>query len=253
MIRVVLVDDEPLAREALRILLARESDVAVVGEADGAAAAVRTIRGERPDLVLLDVQMPDGDGFGVLEDVAPDHLPEVIFVTAHDRYALRAFERFALDYLLKPVDPGRFTKSMARARRLLGANGGLDGRHRLGALLDALEGKRLESDDLPLTHFPVKVQNHFRIVHAHEVRWIGAAGNYVLLHARDGEHLIRMTLSELERRLDPRTFARIHRRTIVSLASVREIAALGHGAHDVVLDDGTRLRLGREYRDRLAR
>jgi two-component system LytT family response regulator len=250
MIRAMIVDDEPLALEALRILLSREPDVEIVAEAENAAGAVEGILAHRPDLLLLDIQMPDADGFQVIARVASRHLPAVVFVSAHDQHAVRAFDVFALDYVLKPVDPERLRIAVERSRRALGTRYDA-GRERLGALLDALEGNPLgESTALPgcISRFTVRARNRYRVVQARDVRWIESAGNYVTLHAADGQHLVRATLSGLERRLDPAVFARIHRRCIVNVGNVREIADRGHGRYDVVLEDGTRLGLGREYR-----
>lgn len=248
----MVVDDEPLALESLRRLLAREPDVEIVGEADSAASAVEGILERRPDLVLLDIQMPDADGFEVLARVAPTHLPAIVFVTAHDAHAVRAFEVFALDYVLKPVDPARLRTAVDRFRRTARASDD-DGRERLGMLLDALSGRPPDGATTPgvLTRFTVRTRDRYHLVPASDVRWIASAGNYAALHTPDGEHLVRATLASLERRLDPAVFVRIHRTRIVNVEHVRELVARGHGDYDVVLDDGTRLGLGREYRARI--
>lgn len=251
MIRVVLVDDEPVAREGLRLWLASEPDVRVVGEAGSPAEAVSLIRRERPDLVFLDVQMPDGDGFDVVEGVAAEVLPEVIFVTAHERHALRAFDVSALDFLLKPVREERFRAALAKARAELGRGEGRDGPVRLAALLDHVRRPSEAGGARPIERFAVRTRDRFVMVSASDVEWIGAAGNYAELHLRNEAHLVRSTMAELEAGLAPDRFARIHRATIVRLECVREVIPATHGDYDVVLADGTTLKMSRRFRARL--
>ena len=250
MIRVALVDDEPLAREGLRLWLARESDVTVVGEAGTPAEAVALLRAERPDLVFLDVQMPGGDGFGVLEAAGAEHLPEVVFVTAHEKHALRAFDLAALDFLLKPVGEERFRLALARARVELARGSERAGPARVSALLDHVHAVRT-GGTRRIERFAVRTRDRFVIVPAADVRWIAAAANYAELHVADGTHLVRATLAELEAGLDPARFARIHRGTIVRLDFVREVVPAAHGDCDVVLRDGEVLKLSRRFRSRL--
>ena len=251
MIRVVLVDDEPVAREGLCLWLSQEPDVEVVGEAGSPAAAIALILRERPDVVFLDVQMPEGDGFAVVEGIAASHLPEVIFVTAHERHALRAFDLAALDFLLKPVREDRFRVALDRARRELGRGDAREGPARLSALLDRVRAPGGGEGPRRIERFAVRERDRFVLVPAADVRWIGAAGNYAELHLARATHLVRATMSELEAGLDPAAFARIHRGTIVRIACVREVIPAAHGDFDVVLDDGGQLRLSRRYRDRL--
>jgi two-component system LytT family response regulator len=250
MIRVALVDDEPVAREGLRLWLADEPDTTVVGEAGDANGAIALVLRERPDLLFLDVQMPGGDGFDVLEAVAGEHLPEIVFVTAHERHALQAFDVSALDFLLKPVREERFRAALERARREFSRGGAREGPARLSRLLDHLH-RPAEAGAPRLERFAVRTRDRFVIVRASEVLWIGAAGNYAELHAGGATHLVRATLSELEAGLDPAQFARIHRGTLVRLDEVREVVPATHGDYDVVLRDGTVLKMSRRFRARV--
>ena len=254
MIRTLLVDDEPLAREGLRVRLGVVNDVEIVGEAGDGPEAVEQLLALRPDLVFLDVQMPGIDGFGVLERVAADHLPLVIFVTAFDEFALRAFEVNAIDYLLKPIAGTRLEESLARVRRELGTEGSGGTRERVVRLLDTV---RSESEPGPPAgptlrgRFLVREGDRYLVIKAGEITWITAAGNYVELHLGARSVLLRMTLSELERQLDPGRFARIHRSTIVALDEIREIVPEWHGDSEVILRSGQVLRMSRKYRGRL--
>lgn len=239
-LRIVIVDDEPKAREKLRRYLAEDSRVRVVGEAGDGVSAVRIIEEEHPDLVLLDIQMPEMDGFDVIAALDLERLPGVIFTTAHDQHAIRAFEVAALDYLLKPIDRVRLEEAVERAtHRIRTRAGGTD------RAVRALEETR------PLTRFLVRSRGRMHLVPVDEVDWIGAAGNYVELHVGSETHLVRGTLQSLERRLPQTTFARIHRSTIVNLDRVRALHPWSHGDFQVELRDGTELRLSRRYRDRL--
>jgi two-component system LytT family response regulator len=251
MIRVVLVDDEPVAREGLRIWLASEPDLTIVGEAGTPAAAIALLLAERPDLVFLDVQMPEGDGFSVLEAVSREHVPEVVFVTAHERHALRAFEVSALDFLLKPVREERFHAALAKARREIARGESREGPAKLSALLDRLRGGGDPDGPRRIERFAVRTRDRFVIVPAAEVEWISAAGNYAELHVGSATHLVRATLAELEEGLDPARFARIHRGTLVRLDRVREVIPATHGDYDVILDGGHTLRMSRRYRTRI--
>lgn len=272
--RVAIVDDEPLARDGLRLWLATEPDVEIVGEACDGHEAVRTISETRPDLVFLDVQMPGLGGFQVLDAVASEHLPLVVFVTAYDAHALRAFEVHALDYLLKPIAETRFREALRRARAALVGADEADARDRLAGALDALAPARTDGParSAPATHaapptpatlpiadpaaapirrLAVRDGDRYVILRAEEVDWIGSAANYAELHARGATFLLRISLASLEARLDPNAFARIHRSTIVNVDRIKEIVPEWHGDFDVVLRDGTRLRLSRTFRDRL--
>jgi two-component system LytT family response regulator len=241
-LRSLIVDDEPLARRRLRTLLRSEPRVEIVGEADDGDRAVEAIRRLAPDLVWLDVQMPGLDGFGVLEAIGPDAVPGVIFVTAHDAYALRAFEAHAVDYLLKPFDRARLRESVDRAIRLAGSD---DLHRRLAELVADVVRRR------PLRRLVVRSSGRIYFVGVHEIDWLEAAGHYVTLHVGRDTHLIRDTMSRLEARLDPDRFARIGRGTIVNIDAIREIRPAFHGDLDVVVKTGVRLRASRSYAARL--
>jgi two-component system LytT family response regulator len=236
--RAVIVDDEPLARDSIRALLERERDVVVAGEASGAEAAALVAR-TRPDILFLDIQMPDVDGFELLRQIGTDAVPAVVFVTAYDRYALRAFEVHALDYLLKPFDDARFGDALARARgRVLAKRRGeID--DRIARMLDERRAQR----------FLVKVRDKSIVVDPAEIDWIEAADYYVSLHAGGTSHLLRQTMNEIEEQLDPRHFFRVHRSAIVNIDRVREIHPLFRGDCILVLRDGTRVKLSRTRRD----
>ena len=244
MIRALIVDDEPLARERLRTLLAREPDVTLVGEAGDGAAAVRAILEHRPDLVFLDVQMPEIDGFDVLEAVADAPAPAVIFATAFDRHALRAFEVHAIDYLLKPFDRARFAAALDRARVELAR--GEAAAPRLLAMLKGLSAHRPGARRLV-----VRDGGRVFFLPVDEVDWIEAAGNYVRLHAGAVQHLVRETMKSLAERLDPAVFARVHRSAIVNVDRIREMRAGFHGEYEIVLRSGARLQSSRGYSARL--
>jgi two-component system, LytTR family, response regulator len=239
-ITVLIVDDEPPARRGLRTLLEAEHDLVVVGEARSGAEAVTAIREWRPDLVFLDVQMPDGDGFEVVRQIGPDQMPVVIFSTAYDHYALQAFEAHALDYLLKPYDRARLESALARARGQLRRRTMDD---KLLALLTRVDdharyAQRLAVKSGARTHF-VPVAN---------VDYFEAEENYVRIHVGDRSWLMRETLTGLAERLDPLRFVRVHRSIIVQLLRVTSVESLASGEYDMVLASGKTLTSGRTYR-----
>jgi two-component system LytT family response regulator len=244
----VIVDDEPLARERIRDLLEDDADIDVVGECSNGLEAVETLSKVRPDLLFLDVQMPELDGFGVLETADPETIPTVVFVTAYDQYALKAFDVHALDYLLKPFDRERFQTAVDRAKRAINGGGTRDVDHRLISLLEELQDSRAN-----LRRIVVKSGGRVSFLRAEEVDWIEAAGNYVELHVGKDSHLLRETMSKLESRLDSQRFLRIHRRIIVNLERIRQLEGASHGEYVVVLGDGTRLSSSRGYREGLQR
>ena len=245
-LRVLIVDDEPLAREGLRLHLAELPGVEVVGEAADGEEAVRSIQGLDPDLVLLDVQMPGLDGFGVVQAMGAQGMPPVVFVTAFDEFAVRAFEAHALDYLLKPVDPDRLARAVERARERRRQERGRDLERRVLGLMEGLraEGRYLE-------RLAVRSGSRIVFVRVSEIDWIEASGNYARLHAGKSEYLLRETMSALEAQLDPRQFMRIHRSTLVRVDRIRELEPLYQGDYVVILEDGTRLTSSRSYRDKL--
>jgi two-component system, LytTR family, response regulator len=241
--RVVIVDDEPPARDKLRALVAADGRVDLVGEAGNGVSAVTVIERERPDLVLLDIQMPELDGFEVLEALELPRLPRVIFVTAYEAHAVRAFEIRAMDYLLKPVDPDRFRLAMDRA---LGSMADDDPDAIADRVHDMVRERHAATE--PIQRFVVRQRGRMLLVPVEDVGWIGAAGNYVELHAGTESYLVRGSLQDLEARLDPARFVRVHRSTIANAARIREIQPWSHGDLLLVLDDGTRLRMSRRYR-----
>lgn len=245
-IRALIVDDEPLARQRIRNLLKDEPDIEVVGECADGGEAVASIRDLRPDLVFLDVQMPVLDGFGVLEAVGPERMPAVIFVTAYDRYAIQAFEVNALDYLLKPFDRDRFRRALERARAQLGREPPAEVGERLAAAAEDARGAGRKT----LDRIVIKSGGRVFFLRAEEIDWIEAAGNYLRIHAGGEMHLLRETMSGLEARLDPQTFLRIHRSTIVNIERIQELQPLFHGDYVVILRDGTQLNLSRGYKQR---
>ena len=256
-IKAVIVDDEALARDAIRLRLKGEPDIEVVGEAADGADAVDLLRKIHPDLLFLDVQMPVMDGFEVIEHVPSEHLPIVVFVTAYDRYALKAFETHALDYLLKPFTASRFHAAIDRARLEVAKSGDRGTHQRLVELLEERRRARERPADRDgsgqgyLTRLAVKRNQRIALVGAADIDWIESSGNYAHLHAHGASYVVRMTMGELERRLDPSRFARIHRSTIVQIDRIEDIIAAWHGDFDVTLRDGTVLRLSRNYRDRV--
>jgi two-component system, LytTR family, response regulator len=267
MMRALIVDDEAIARRRLRRLCEREGDVEVIGECAAGREAVAAVAEHAPDVLFLDVQMPGLDGFGVLaalgEVAPPERTPAVVFVTAYDEHAVRAFDVHAADYLLKPVDPERFRVAVARVRGRLGEADAARRHAQLVAILGAGAGDTAALPPAP-AGLPVasgtpryrerllaKVDGRMYFVRAADIDWVEAEGNYVRLHVGREAHLIRETMADLERDLDPATFARIHRSTIVNLDRVREMQPWFSGEYVVILHDGTRLKLSRWYRDRL--
>ena len=250
-VRVMLVDDEPLGRERLRSLLSRETGVSLVGEASDGESAVGAIRNHRPDLVFLDVQMPGLTGFGVLERLGADVPPAVVFVTAHDRFALEAFEVHAVDYLLKPFDRERFQKALQRAvDRLRSARP-----DELSARLTAMIAQLQPPPAPPRTpeRIPVKTGNKVSFVALTDIDWVGSADNYVELHVGGHSHLLRETMGSMETRLPADKFVRLSRTSIVNTDRVKELQPLFHGEYSVTLKNGTKLTLSRSHRDQLAR
>jgi two-component system LytT family response regulator len=244
--RVLIADDEPLARERLRMLLASEEWVQIVAECQDGRETVGAIQKLQPDLVFLDVQMPGASGFDVIEGVGAARMPPVIFVTAYDRYALRAFDVHALDYLLKPFDRERFQQALGRARQQLerSSNGELERR-----LLELVQDLRPVAQ--PLERFVIKSGGRVFFVRADEIDWIEAAGNYVKLHVGVDSHLFRETMNALEARLDPDVFFRIHRSHIVNIERVKELQPWFNGEYVVFLRSGAKLTLSRGYREKL--
>ncbi|HEX6307584.1 MAG TPA: LytTR family DNA-binding domain-containing protein [Longimicrobiales bacterium] len=245
-IRAVIVDDEPLAREGVRLHLEAEPDIEVIGEAGSGEEAVTLIETVRPDLIFLDVQMPGLDGFGVLEALGPAHMPVTIFTTAYDQFALRAFDAHAIDYVLKPYDAERFRNAIQRARTQLSGRRKVQLDDRLDSLLDELRTRNQY-----LERLVVRSGGRILILRVADIDWVEAASNYVRLHAGGREYLLRETMTALESKLDPADFVRIHRSTIVRVDRIRELEPLFQGDYVVILDDNTRLTSSRGYREKL--
>lgn len=253
-IKTLVVDDEPLARRNLRVLLKGDAEVEIVGEAGSGPEALALISALSPDLVFLDIQMPEMDGFGVLEKIEAEEMPVIVFVTAFDRYALRAFEFHALDYLLKPFDDARFEKALLRAKRQVEQRAIKDLGGRLVALL---EGRDVSVQPEPqaaappkhLTRLLIKSAGRVSFLKVDEIDWIGAEDYYVKLHVGRKGHLLRETMGELEAKLDPSKFARIHRSSIVNLDRVKELRQHFNGDYLVLLHNGTELKLSRSRRE----
>lgn len=244
--RVLIIDDEPLACERIRTLLAGEPGIEILGECHDGKSAVIAIQSLTPDLVFLDVQMPEMDGFAVLENLRSGTMPVVIFVTAFDQYAIKAFEVCALDYLLKPFDRDRFSKALSRGREEHDRRSVSDLSERLRSVLDGLKGRKTWLDRLV-----IRSGGRVFFLRVDELDWVEAAGNYVRLHAGREEYLYRETMSRLEGTLDPEKFARIHRSAMVNVERVKELHPLFRGDYAVILRDGRKLTLSKAYRDRL--
>ena len=243
MIRALIVDDEPLARRGIRTRLLRDADdVEILMECTNGREAADHIRSTKPDLVFLDIQMPGMDGFDVIDAVGIEEMPVVIFVTAYDRHAVRAFDVHALDYVLKPIDDDRFAEALARAR----AHIDKERQSELGRRVASLMAERKGRDQ----RFVIKSGARISFVAADEIDWVEAAGDYVRLHAGKKAHLLRETMSKIEARLGE-VFLRIHRSTIVNADRIRELETYFNGEYFVILEDGTKLKLSRSYRDRL--
>lgn len=240
----LIVDDEVLARQGLRQLLARDPEMAAIHEARNGREAVDAIRTHRPDLVFLDVQMPELDAFGVIEEVGLDRMPLIVFVTAHDAHAIRAFEISAIDYLLKPVTAARFDQALARVKAQVRTPRA--GQEEIVALLETLAAPHRY-----LSRLALRSPGKTYFVNVNEVDWIAAAENYVELHVGDATHLLHVRMNALEEALDPGMFLRIHRSVIVNIERIQELHSAMHGEYVVVLRGGTRLQSSRTYHAKL--
>jgi two-component system, LytTR family, response regulator len=245
MISTLIVDDEPLARERIKRFLRDEEGIRLIGECKNGVEAIDTIGREKPDLVFLDIQMPEKNGFDVIKSFDPKDLPTIIFVTAYDQYALQAFDVHALDYLLKPFNRERIKRAVARAREHLDHKrmGNID--ERLNALIADIRGERKYLDRLV-----VKAVGRVFFLKTDEIDWIEAAGNYVKLHVGREAHMIRETMNGIESKLDPAKFLRIHRSTVVNIDRIKELHPMFSGDYAVILRNGTELALSRNYRER---
>ena len=245
---VLVVDDEPIAREGLKLLLGRQPQVESVLEARNGREAIALIREQRPDLVFLDVQMPRTDGFAVVHAIGAERMPPIIFVTAHDQYAIRAFEIAAIDYLLKPVTEERFELAFKRAIGRLRDASHEDATKQLMALLDAIANPPRQPE-----RFAVRSGENTLFVPVDEVDWIEAFQNYVRLHAGPVTHLLHVPMNTIEGVLDSNRFLRIHRSYIVNVRRIAQLWSIAHGQYAVELKSGQRLQSGRTYSDRIRR
>ncbi len=244
--RTLIVDDEALARERLRTLLEAEPEIEIVGECSDGREALEMIQSANPDLLFLDVQMPELDGFGVLEALAGEPIPAVVFVTAHDKFALRAFDVHAIDYLLKPFDRERFQTALRRALDQLKRHQNTDLNQRISSLLADLKPAAK-----PPQRLVIKADGRVLLVKLDDIDWIEAADNYVNVHVGNDSHLLRETMSALETKLPTNKFQRISRSTIVNLEKIKELQPMFHGEYVVVLRSGAKLTLSRTYREKL--
>jgi two-component system, LytTR family, response regulator len=243
-IRALVVDDEPLGRSAIRRFLGKHVGVEIIAECGDGESAVRAIRERKPDLVFLDVQMPEMDGFQVLSEVGANEMPVTIFVTAYDRYALRAFDANAIDYLLKPIGKERFERALTRANHRIAGRFNCDEVHRIISTLERLAAARIYPDRLSIPK-----NGRVLFVATKDIDWIEAEGNYVRLHVGNRDFEFRETLTALEEKLNPSEFLRIHRSTIVNIHRIKEIQTWFHGHHRVLLENGTELRMSRYQRE----
>jgi two-component system, LytTR family, response regulator len=243
-IRVLIVDDEPLARRSIRRFLKNDPSVEVIADCGDGQSAIAAIRSGKPDLVFLDVQMPEMDGFEVLRGIELEPMPAVIFVTAYDRYALRAFDANALDYLLKPFGRERFERALGRAKERIAGKLNSEETRRMVAALE-----HVHTSNRYAVRLPVAENGRIIVVKTLDIDWIEAEGNYSQLHTRSRRHTVRETLTSLQRKLNPDDFVRIHRSAIVNVHRVREIQPWFHGYHIVVLENGKQLRMSRYQRE----
>lgn len=245
-IKTIIVDDVELARERVRILL-DDTEIEIIAECENGREAIEAIQDLKPDLVFLDVQMPKIGGFEVIETIGVEKMPTVIFITAYDEFALRAFEVNAIDYLLKPFDEERLAKAVARAKREIKRQEPSDDiEEKLRKLLN-----EVKAEPQYLKRIPVKSTHGTNLVLTEEIDWIASAGHYVELHVGSETHLIREKLSLIETRLDPKNFMRIHRSTIVNLDRIKSLHPLFNGDHIIILKNGRELNLSRTYYEKL--
>lgn len=242
--RAVIVDDEPLARDGVLLRLEKFRDVEVVAECEDGSSAIEKIVQLSPDLVFLDVQMPDMDGFEVLRALPQESLPDVIFLTAYEHHAVRAFEIHALDYLLKPIDDERFVSAIERAREIFQTNRKLQTAERLMQLLQ-------QESPSHVSRFPVKIGTRIQVVRTQDIDWVAAAGDYVELHSKGRCHLLHETMNSIEQKLDAQQFLRIHRSRIVRVELIEAAESIDNREYLVRLSDGSAHRSGRTYADRL--
>lgn len=255
-IKTLIADDEPLVRERLRALIANDADLHLIAETDNGRAAVENIIEQQPELVFLDIQMPEFDGFSVVEQIGIGQIPVIVFVTAFDKYAVRAFEVHAFDYLLKPIDSERFNQTLTRAKNQIKLHSSNFSAQKITALLEDLSVeresfKRSAGAQLKPDRFLIQSAGRIVFLPVSEIEWIEPAGNYVSLHVGNKEHLLRETMNGIETRLNPAQFLRIQRSAIVNIDRIKELHQLFRGAYEVILHNGTRLTTSRGYHEKL--
>jgi len=251
-IRTLIVDDEPVARRGIRQQLRSEADVEIIGECANGREAVAAIKKQTPDLLFLDVQMPLLDGFGVVSAIGVDNLPAVVFVTAYDQHAIRAFEVNALDYLLKPIDHDRFQKTLMRVRRQMDGAKTEPLEKKLASLLRHLEESKSENERAKYSErIAIKESDRVLFLGVDKIDWISAQGNYIQIHTAGSTHLLRETMNGIESKLDPEKFVRIRRSTIVCIERIKELQPLFNGEYAVILRNTTQLTSSRRYRHNL--
>ena len=252
-VRVVIADDERLARQKLRLLLGSEPQITLLAECQDGRQTVAAIRAFHPDLLLLDIQMPDLDGFQVLQEISPHEMPAVIFTSAYDQYAIRAFEAHALDYLLKPFDQGRLHHAIERARQEMLKSENRDITNRLLELLSQMRPGMAQPIAEPQQRLVIKAKGRVVFLNLDEIDWVEAAANYVRLNAGKESYVLRETISRTAERLNPNQFIRIHRSTIVNVHKIKELIPVNSGEYVVVLKNGKELSCSRGYRAILQR
>ncbi len=252
-IKVMVVDDEPLAREGVVLRLNKESDLEVIAECANGNEAIRAILEKKPDLVFLDIKMPKVTGFDVVKAVGAEHMPTVIFLTAYDEFAIEAFQVHALDYLLKPINTARFKESLERARQEIKKNRIAERSTQLSALLNDISPQAptpVETQENE-ERIVVRSHGHIHLIRHEDILWLEANGDYINIHTAQRTHLVRETMRKMEQRLASHGFQRIHRSIIVKLALITELLTCDSGDYEVVINDGTKLKLSRSYRDTL--
>jgi two-component system, LytTR family, response regulator len=245
-IKALIADDEPLARKFIRRMLKQDPEIEIVGECSNGKEALATIKKQEPDVVFLDIQMPEMDGFKVLETLGLEHLPEIVFTTAYESYAIRAFELHALDYLLKPFDQVRFKAALKHVKERIHSQQLGDGRLQIRTLLETIKAQPAHLDRII-----IKADGRISFLNTGEIDWIEADDKYVHLHTGKGTKIVRQTLSAMETELDPKRFVRIHRSAIVNVDRIKELQPLFSGEHSVLMENGTKLTLSRNYKDKL--
>lgn len=265
-IRTILVDDEPLALEGLQVRLKAFEDVDIIASCPNGRKAIEAIRKQKPDLVLLDIQMPGFDGFDVIRALVGDHMPLVIFVTAHDQYALKAFEAHALDYLLKPVDDAKLKAAIHRVRKVMYQRRIIAQNAKLVKLIETMEDppkvilsailEKPESVKRPALydrHLNIKDRGRITRVEVDGIDFIDAAGDYMCIHTREKTHILRATMKEMEKRLDPKMFQRVHRSAIVNLECIKELVSHANGEYFLFLEGGGQVKVSRSYKNVIGR